>query len=333
MRRRLTISASVLIASFTFAMPALAETEPTQQLTVNTYNLYLGADLTPIATAPDQQELVRRTRTAYKHVLWADFPARAQAIAKLLARQQPDVLGLQEVALWKEGPIGGPLHTTVDYLPILLKALKKHGLDYAVAAENTNFSGQLPISATRQVSFTDHDAILVRTGIPGRWRASHSESHEYAARLTVPTAAGPFTLPDGWSAVDVTARGRTVRVVNTHLEPVDAQVRNDQAKELHAALATAEHPVVLLGDLNSRPSDSTGPHGQFTQGGYTDAWAAIHGPNNGFTATQIELDAVPADLDRRIDYVLYQPTRPAHPGLEQVQAVRATVIGDKLRDR
>ncbi|WP_261568842.1 endonuclease/exonuclease/phosphatase family protein [Frankia gtarii] len=343
----------MLLASFSFVMPALAETAPTQpitvglgshgtdpsdgpnakQLTVDTYNLYLGADLTPIITAPDRQEMVRRTRIAYEHVLWADFPARARAIARLLARQRPDVLGLQEVALWKEGPIGGPLRTTVDYLPILLKALEKYGLNYEVAAENTNFSGQLPISATRQVSFTDHDAILVRTDTPGRWRVSHSESHEYVARLTVPTAAGPFTIPYGWSAVDVTARGRTVRVANTHLEPTSPQIRNAQANELHAALATAAHPVVLLGDLNSPPSDSAGPYGQFTQGGYTDAWAAIHGPAGGFTAMQIELDAVPSTLDRRIDYVLYRPTHPEHPDLEQVRAARAIVIGDKLRDR
>ncbi|WP_198145332.1 endonuclease/exonuclease/phosphatase family protein [Frankia sp. EAN1pec] len=351
--RRITISASVLLASFAFVAPALAETAPTQpiatdfsshgtdppdgpvtkQLTVNTYNLYLGADLTPIVTAPDQQEMINQARIAYEHVLWADFPARAQAIAKLLARQRPDVLGLQEVALWQEGPIGGPLRTTVDYLPILQKALKERGLNYEVAAENTNFSGQLPISATRQVRFTDHDAILVRTGIPGRWQVSHPESHEYVARLTLPTAAGPFTITRGWSAVDVTARGKTVRVANTHLEPVSPQVRNAQANELYSALVTATRPVILLGDLNSQPSDLTGPYGLFTQGGYTDAWATIHGPDGGFTATQIELDVMPSTLDRRIDYVLYQPTRPEHSDLEQVRAARATVIGNKLRDR
>lgn len=352
-RRRLTLSVSMLLSGFSFFLPALAQTPPnqsiaadfgghrtdppdgpaTKQLTVNTYNLYLGAELTPIVTAPNQQEMINQARIAYEHVLWADFPARAQAIAKLLARQRPDVLGLQEVALWKEGPIDGPLRTTVDYLPILQKALRERDLDYEVAAENTNFTGQLPISATRQVSFTDHDAILVRAGVPGRWRVSHPESHEYVARLTLPSPAGPFTITRGWSAVDVTARGRTVRVANTHLEAVSPQVRNAQANELSVALATAAHPVVLLGDLNSRPSDSTGAYGLFTQNGYTDAWAAIHGPDGGFTAVQVELDVTPSTLDHRIDYVLYQPARPEHPDLDNVRAARAVVIGDRLRDR
>ncbi|SQD99470.1 Endonuclease/exonuclease/phosphatase (fragment) [Parafrankia sp. Ea1.12] len=349
-RRHLMLLVVVLLANFSFIVPALAETTPirtamagfdgrpadgpaAKHLKVNTYNLYLGADLSPIIAAPNLAEMIRQTRIAYRHVLWADFPARARAIARLLARQRPDVLGLQEVALWKEGPIGGPLRTTVDYLPILLKALREQGLNYEVAAKNTNFTAQSPIGPTRQVSLTDHDAILVRTGTTGRWRVSHSESHDYMARLTIPTAAGPIAIPRGWSAVDVTARGRTVRVANTHLDPDSPQIRNAQAEELRTKLATAAHPVVLLGDLNAPPSDPTGPYALFAQDGYTDAWTAIHGPDGGFTATQIDLDTVPSTLYERIDYVLYNSMRPEDSDSGHIQVVRATVIGNKLRDR
>ncbi|MEX5638005.1 endonuclease/exonuclease/phosphatase family protein [Parafrankia sp. FMc2] len=349
-RRHLMLLVVVLLASFSFIVPALAETTPTRtamagfggrpvngpaakHLKVNTYNLYLGADLSPVIAAPNLPEMIRQTRIAYRHVLWADFPARARAIARLLARQRPDVLGLQEAALWKEGPIGGPLRTTVDYLPILLKALREQGLNYEVAAKNTNFTAQSPIGPTRQVSLTDQDAILVRTGTTYRWQVSHSESHEYVARLTIPTAAGPITISRGWSAVDVTARGRTVRVANTHLDPDSPQIRNAQAEELRTALATAAHPVVLLGDLNAPPSDPTGPYALFAQGGYTDAWTAIHGPDGGFTAAQIDLDTAPSTLYERIDYALYNTMRPEDSDSGQIRAVRATVIGNKLRDR
>lgn len=40
-----------------------------------------------------------------RHVLQVDFPSRADAIAALADEERPDLIGLQEVALWqKRGP-------------------------------------------------------------------------------------------------------------------------------------------------------------------------------------------------------------------------------------
>jgi hypothetical protein len=62
------------------------------------------------------------------------------------------------------------------------------------------------------------------------------------------------------------------------------------------------HPVVLVGDLNSRPDDTAGVYGTFTAAGYADSWTVVHGPNGGFTSGQSELlDNVPSLLDHRID--------------------------------
>jgi endonuclease/exonuclease/phosphatase (EEP) superfamily protein YafD len=311
--------------------PACADPpeEVRRHLTVAIYNLYLGADLTPIFSAPSQEELVRRAGEAYAQVVRTDFPSRARAIARLLAEDPPDVVGLQEVALWEAGPIDGPLTTSYEFLSLLLGALEAEGLSYRSEAVNENFSGELPVSPTMRAKFTDRDVIIARDDLPGApLSIGGAQSHTFTARFVVPTPIPGvvFTVPRGWSAVDVGVRGRTLRVANTHLEAFEATIRASQAAELRAALARSKHPVVVLGDFNSVPSDTAGAYGIFTGSGYADAWAVVHGPGGGFTHAQSpELDNVPSTLDRRIDYVLYEP--------EGLRATAATVIGEELDDR
>jgi endonuclease/exonuclease/phosphatase family metal-dependent hydrolase len=300
-----------------------------RHLGVATYNLYLGADFTPLFTATSQEELVQRAGQVYANVVKTDFPSRAEAIARLLAADPPDVAGLQEVALWETGPIGGQLRPSYDFLRLLLDALARHGLAYRPVAVNTNFTGSLPISATTAARFTDRDVIIVRAGRGAqRLEVRNPDSRNFVARLVIPTAVPglSFTVLRGWSTVDVKLRGRTVRFANTHLEAFSTDVRNLQARELAAALAPSPHPVVLVGDLNSRPDDSAGAYGTFQAAGYADAWVAVHGPEGGFTSGQSELlDNVPSLIDHRIDDVLYQP--------RHVRAVAAEVIGEELGDR
>ena len=306
--------------------PRLAQ----RQLTVASYNLYLGADLTRLFSATTQAELVQRAGQIYANVVKTDFPSRAEAIAELLAANPPEVAGLQEVALWETGPIGGPLTPSYDFLRLLLDALARHGLAYRPVAVNVNFSGgPIPIDATTAARFTDRDVILARADLPEALVAvSNPESHNFAARLVIPTGIPglSFSVPRGWSAVDLKVRGKTVRFANTHLEAFSAPVRNAQAAELATALAASAAPVVLVGDLNSRPDDMSGAYGTFSTAGYADAWTAVHGPDGGFTSGQSELlDNVPSLLDHRIDYVLYEP--------RTVEALEAEVIGEELSDR
>jgi endonuclease/exonuclease/phosphatase family metal-dependent hydrolase len=301
-----------------------------RHLTVATYNLYLGADLTPLFSASSPQELVQRAGQIYTNVIRTDFPSRAEAIAKLLAANPPDVAGLQEVSRWETGPIGGPLSPSYDFLELLLAALAGHGLTYRPVATNVNFtSDPTPISTTTAARLTDRDVIIARTDLPSsRLKVSNPESHNFTATLVIPSAIPglSFRVPRGWSAVEVKLRGTTARFVNTHLEAFSTTVRNQQARELAAALAGSADPVVLVGDLNSAPDDTTGAYGIFAAAGYGDAWVVVHGPAGGFTAGQTELlDNVPSKLDHRIDYVLYQP--------RGVEAVAAEVLGEELEDR
>jgi endonuclease/exonuclease/phosphatase family metal-dependent hydrolase len=330
-RRRTALFAVAGLVAPVLGLAAPAQADPTRQLKVTTYNIYQGADLTPLLTASTPQELIRRAGIAYNQMVATDFPSRARAISRLVRRQHPDVIGLQEVALWKKGPLNGSLTTTYDFLDILLRELRAAGLHYHPAAIDTTFSATLPISATDKASFTDRDVILVEDGLP----VTNPQSHLYAAKLVVPTPLGTFTIPRGWSAVDVslahkdrsaTHRSETVRVATTHLEPAAPPIRNAQGNELHTALTQSPYPVTAVGDFNSRPTDATGPYGTFTSGGYNDAWRTVHGPGDGFTAQQDpDLRNLPSKLDHRIDYVFYQPKR--------LSAVVAKVIGDRVNQR
>jgi endonuclease/exonuclease/phosphatase family metal-dependent hydrolase len=330
-RTAAVLLAMTVVLGVTGLRPAWADPPSVaqRQLTFASYNLYLGADLTPLFSATTPAELVQRAGQIYANVVKTDFPARAEAIAELLAANPPDVAGLQEVALWETGPIGGPLTPSYDFLQLVLDALARHGLVYRPVATNMNFSGESPISATTAARFMDRDVIIARADRPDALlKVSDPESHNFAAQLVIPTGIPglSFAVPRGWSAVDVKVRGKTVRFANTHLEAFSAPVRNAQGRELAAALATSTDPVVLVGDLNSRPDDAAGAYGTFAGAGYADAWTAVHGPNAGFTSGQSELlDNVPSLLDHRIDYVLYQP--------RSVEAFAADVIGDELNDR
>ncbi|WP_144125810.1 endonuclease/exonuclease/phosphatase family protein [Catellatospora sichuanensis] len=326
MRRRLfalLAAAGLAAAAAVQATPAQADTQ--RKLEIATYNVYLGADLAPLATAPTPQELVRLAGIAYDQMVATDFPARARAISHLLRRDRPDVVGLQEVALWQRGPLGGSLQITYDFLDILLRELATAGLRYHAAAVNTTNTTTLPISATEQASFTDRDVILVQD----RVRVTNAQSNIYAAKLVFTTPAGvTFTRVRGWSTVDVGVghKRAQVRVANTHLEPAPPAIRNAQGQELHTALAQSPLPVVAVGDFNATPTDATGPYGTFATGGYDDAWLVARGAADGFTALQdADLRNVPSKLDRRLDYVFYQPA--------QLSAVWAELIGEELRDR
>ena len=82
-----------------------------------TRNLYLGADLNPAIGAisscpyptPQQcQGLILATnQSIWNHVVATNFPARAKKLAKEIDDNDPYIVGLQEVALWRSGPVDG----------------------------------------------------------------------------------------------------------------------------------------------------------------------------------------------------------------------------------
>lgn len=306
-----------------------------RQVVVESRNLFIGTDLDPIFQAPTFPALVGATTLAFLHVQATNFAERAQALADEIEANDPDVVGLQEaVTILSDTPADGPAtpaETPVyDYLQILLDALSARGLHYAPAAVVTNADTELPTALGFDVRVVDHDAILVRTDQRvADLKVSNPQAANFATNLTVPTVAGPITLTRGWTSVDLKIRGRSFRVVNTHLETgASPPVQLAQANELLAGPAAVDMPVVLIGDYNSR-ADGTGTptYGALLAAGLQDTWSTLFPGDPGLTCcheTSLRLTG-PADaFDERLDLVL---TR----GLFRSQDM--DILGEELDDR
>jgi len=300
-----------------------------RRVPVMSYNLYLGADLQPLFTATPAT-ISTLAQAVWDHVRQVDFPARAAAIARLVDESDPTVIGLQEVALWERGPSPDALAPALDYEQILLDALAARGEHYRAASVSRNFqSPPVPLSSGGVARFTDRDVILVPAGEPASVvKVSNPRSGLYQARIPLPNPLlGNLPIVRGWASVDVKVRGKSFRFVDTHLEAFSAAVRALQAVELSQLLADAPLPVVLVGDLNSEPTDAAGAYGILTGAvGLEDAWVDVHGPAGGNTSGQTDdLNLPESRIDHRIDYVLYQPGA--------LDAVAAGVVGDQQADR
>jgi len=314
-------------SSGTAAPPA-----PPPRVSVMTQNLYLGANLKPLfdPTKPFSAQAI----AVLAHVQVADFPARAVGIATEVKAHRPDLIGLQEVALWRTGPTCDQLSPAnkggVDYLTTLLAALDQQGVPYRVAAQDTDFSASAAV-AGQCAGFTDRDVILARADLPPGVQLSNPQDHQYGE---YPTPAGyppgtktelPVTIPvngqqqtvavhRGWTSVDVTVNGRSFRFVDTHLEAFGPQYRDIQAKLLaQYAVLASPIPVIAVGDYNLVAATSGGPT-TLAGSALTDAWPlAAQSGDPGNTAGQDDsLRNVPSKIDHRVDYIFYTPgkTRP-----------------------
>jgi hypothetical protein len=247
-----------------------------------TRNVYLGADLAPAIGAPSLEAFVAATGQILRDVSANDFPTRAKGLAQEILAEKPDLVGLQEVALWRTGPpslapviSGVPTATTVryDYLQLLLDQLNRGPDRYDVVVVQNEFDLEAPgdengvagdgpaiqgiPNAEINGRLTMRDVILERRG--AGVETSNPQSGNFKTLLAVPILGKPLTIKRGWTATDARVRGSGwFRFVNTHLEAFDPaalvpSIRSLQAAELVApgGPATGSLPVVLVGDLNS----------------------------------------------------------------------------------
>src|SRR5690242_20448695 len=91
---------AAVVAALMLIPVAVADAKPTT-LNVMTRNLYLGADLGPGMNAKDLQGLSNGAGEILKQVDSNKFPTRAKGLAKEILDTKPDLVGLQEAALWR----------------------------------------------------------------------------------------------------------------------------------------------------------------------------------------------------------------------------------------
>jgi len=275
-------------------------------ITVMSRNLYIGADVDRVIGAlatPDPADDIPALLGAVAVVQQTDFPTRAKAIAKEIARNRPDVVGLQEVSKLDLDltPLGANIVIHQDFLAILLAELADRGLRYRVAGtvQNTQAS---PIPG---ISLIDYDAVLVSQGVElGSTVVAKNFSNNIGA------VAPGINIIRGFIVIDAKVDGRHYTVANTHLESGSAAgldlLRAAQAQELAAAVGD-EAPSVLLGDFNDVAGSPM--HQVLLGAGFSDVWASLRPRAAGFTCCHFEdLSNLRPDLDQRIDYVFARGT-------------------------
>ena len=326
-----------------------------KKVTVMTRNVYLGADLAPALAASTIPAAVDGGGVIWAEVQATNFPERAVPLAKEIDRSGADLVGLQEVALWRTqtpSDLGGPPltpgtpATTVayDFLALLLAELDKLGGDYEAVNIQEEFDAELPVDvdandatgsppfgAELDVRLTMRDVILRRKD--SKVQISGPAGAHFQTLYT-PLIGGALPLPvkRGWQSVEASFGGKQsdkyqFRFVNTHLEAFgEDTIREAQAKELFAPGGPLNTPkqVVLVADLNSGTAERHNIQG-------TDqlAFQALLGfgmTDNGAVQTCCYSDIFDpaAVLDHSVDHVM---TKPA------LKTKQAYVTGTDPRER
>jgi endonuclease/exonuclease/phosphatase family metal-dependent hydrolase len=353
-----------------------AHQKPGKPLTVMTRNLYLGADINrpivaaltaqaahPGGTPADQAAIVTALANATYQtraiVDQTNFNVRARLLAKELKKRRPDLVGLQEVALWRHGPLeldatnlAVPNATTVDYdfLDILLKALRKKGLHYRAVVVGTradveapSFTGTYadPGPGARDVRLTMRDVILKRKNNGVKVLDTGNALYTHNLAIPLSSVGKTFSFARGYEWVDVRHGSKRFRFINTHLESASSDIATLQAQELLDHATSSTRTNVFVCDCNSDPLNHTVKPGETQQhsapydlitgpGGFVDEWLRWKPANQGWTSGLSELvnDPTAAGFTHRIDMIF---ARKAGGGGLPVD--KGWVTGTKVSDR
>lgn len=315
MRRAVIVVLMLLLLSHA-ALAADKSQGQGPKLTVMTRNLYVGFDVGVVIAALASGNfltIITTVKSALDAARASDFHARANAIADEVAQSRPEVIGLQEVSLFRSQdpadflPIPNAAHVEIDFLEILLSALAARGQHYDPVAVIQNGDSEVPglrddFTCCRDIRLTDHDVILARRGVV---HVLDVQEANFATNLTIPLPTGPFPVLRGWVAIDAKIHGRVVRVVNTHLEAIAPPVQVAQALELIVGPAQTALPLILLGDFNSAADGTTtASYALLTAAGLADTWSIAHPGQTGYTCCQAaDLTNPTSLLTERIDIV------------------------------
>ena len=129
-------------------------------------------------------------------------------LARQIARTRPDLIGLQEVALWRRGAQGvsdgsqtPATQTVYDFLRTLRRALARRGLSYRVGGVQNEADVEARRATAMTCGSTMRDAILVkrRAGL----RILDRSGANFNTRFAVPSPAGVYQVVRGSVAADI----------------------------------------------------------------------------------------------------------------------------------
>lgn len=334
----IALTAGLCVAPAAAAPPAGSGTP----VTVMTRNVYLGGDITrplrpPLPGLSASLSLLQQNFYLRSVVDQTDFPSRARLLAAEIAATEPDLVGLQEVALWRHGPFNPtpaldeegrviPTATAVDYdfLALLLDALVEAGVPYVAVETQVESDVEGPaadvynaFAGAANHRLTMRDVILKRAS--SAVKVERTGSEQYDAVLPFSLGGMKYEFVRGYTWADVRVGAKRLRFVNTHLESQLSTFAYLQAQQLVAdVVLPAGRPVVMVCDCNSDPLDTSSKPGEPIAGiqhrapylllrtALHDAWLDSGTADPGFTSGLSETvdDPTTASIDHRIDLVL-----------------------------
>jgi hypothetical protein len=226
----------------------------------------------------------------FAEIVASDIPRRTNDLAARIAAERPEVIGLQEVGLWRFGFTPETARFILyDQLELLLAALRRQGVPYRTAAviDLTDIALPATVGALR---LTDRDALLVRVDLPANDQVLNAQGHVFTAYFPF----GEFNILSGWISADIVVDGKSFHFVTTHLMssipgiPATTDIQAAQTAELIANVGGFAGAVVLSGDWNSDANFGHGPDAtpsvaMIESAGIADDWRAANPSDTGAT--------------------------------------------------
>ena len=360
--------ASLFVATVAWMTGATASAAPptSTDVQVMTQNQYVGANLFPLipALASGDPDTINSALVSIIGTISANRTVdRVNALSSEILDRKPDFVGIQEAWLiWCE-PIDRAPCTNPEFRGAwgdhLAQTEGRLAGAYTKAAYIENFEFGYPFwDSQGNVGFAyvlDRDAVFVRNGVayslpvPGTdypCATPFTAGSGCTFNVNTPLDFNGDGTPEayilhGFLVVDATIGGKPYRFVNTHLENgyVDGfpgVIQSAQAFQiLQATAGTAvERKLIVVGDMNSDPSDAVDPESPipatpymlFAGAGFSDVWLHRPGDVAGLTCCQDE-DLLNREsmLMRRIDLIMSR---------EAPRTVKdARLIGEVAADR
>lgn len=320
------------------ATPAAATSPEKTDVTIIQWNLFPGFDDGPViaaalsATPEDPVPLIQAATVAWQQVHETDFHRRVRDIAGWIRLATPDIVSVQEADRFVAVNGTGQITETIDFLDILVAALRDLGASYEVSSVSENFAVDLPILVTDSevgnLTLLDRDAILVRSK---HSRIDVSNPNHGLYSMNLPDIGFPLPIKRGWASIDVAIGGKRFRFVTSHLEDVSLDpalipLQEVQAQEMVGQGLAAGTPAVFAGDFNTDGFRKWETYLLLTNDlGLKDAWTIEHPRLPGLTWGNSPdlLNRFPR-FTQRLDLVLF--SGPFH-------VESANVIGGTILDR
>jgi endonuclease/exonuclease/phosphatase family metal-dependent hydrolase len=297
-------------------------------VTVMSRNLYLGADIIKLASAQTVDDEMTQAQALHKTVDQTNFPVRAKAIAAEVAKNKPDVIGLQEVARFYKGADG--VHDGVkdaniplyDFLASLQKEIKAKGASYRVVSEQDWLDVEVPSADGYDLRLKMANVVLARKGKGTHVKVTKPVKGVFTDQLTVPLASGGVKLSRGYAGMDGVVAGKKFRFIDPHAEAYSDDIATKQFKELLKTGAKSKKlTTIIAGDFNSDPTAAGAK-----AGGYNAVIAAGFKDTSGRQNTCCQDETVNnpvSKLSQWIDHIVVRP---------KAKVLKRVIVGNKVSD-